>query len=248
MNNEILAHSALGAAYAGLCQVDPDLMVDAFLKESAYPADDLAKAIVAYLCLAPTAAAEDVYRFTSGKGLHFLPLEGFAYLHEGPRAFFELLTFAAKGLIAGYFPKKAPPSVPLIRLPGDQDLHERIESAIAPVAVSHVTITHAPAGEATVAPIGASFEAGGMSFEERVALMKRMGLDPGILVLEAAGAPLIDTVAPAPARVIGPEGFVKMTAKELERAEDAPAAAPGPSAASGRGETAKAAGKKGKRA
>ena len=168
---------------------------------------------VAYLKIAPSATAEDLVKFGAAKQLHLLPADSYATLGAGAKLFFDGFTYAAKGLIAGFAPKKTAPTIAPYAMPGDAegDLHERAEAAprrAPPAGVITVTPAAAAPREPAWTPSREEFMA--MSPEERRGFAGAYGF-PALLDEIAAGKPLVFGPAPEvePERVIGPDRFEK---------------------------------------
>jgi hypothetical protein len=180
---------------------------------------------IGYLAAARAAGPADLVRWGAAKGLLLLPADAYDGLSPAAKHFFDAFTFAAKGLIDGFAPaaRPRPQTLAPLELPGGDELYERIESKPRPARVAApITVTLAPAIAQAPAwtPTREQFQA--MTPEERRGFAGAYGF-PALLDEIAAGKPLITSIAPEGAPVIGPEEIVKFDARV--RAGEAAAAA-----------------------
>jgi hypothetical protein len=209
MKNEDIGWAAMAAAAELVGDDGRDLEASVF-PPSEKP--EFPTAAAAYLKIAPTASPEDVLRFGAAKGLHLLPADGWATLDASAKLFFEAFTFAAKGLIAGFAPPARSPAAGMAPMrfpaPAGDDIYDRVGEAPPPIGETTAGMSVTPAAasprEAPYRPGAQEFMA--MSPEERRAFAGVYGF-PSILDEVAADRPLIDSVAPAAARVIGAKDF-----------------------------------------
>lgn len=215
MSDEWLKQCAIGATAATIAvlaaqeQDDSDVVVIIFADRE--NSDAFAFAGLKFLRAAPTATAADVLRFGAAKGLHLIPADAYEETSSDVRLFFDAFTGAAKGLIAQFAPVKRPHSIAPVDFPAPahDDLYERegADPAVREESTGAMRVIAAPAAPAEHkrgTPTLAEFQM--MSPEERRAFSGAFGF-PALLDQVAAGERLIDSKAPAPARVIGPAEF-----------------------------------------
>lgn len=208
MNDGALASAAFWAAehISGEGEID---VIEALFNDDELKAN-FSLACLHYLRAAPTAAPDDVMRFSGAKRLHLVPAD-----YEGAavevKLFFDAFTGAAKGLIAQFSPKKSAPRIaPSATFAGDahDNLHGRLDdepsrpesSASLRVVPASPAASDAPRGTPSVE------EFQRMDPVERRTFSGAYGF-PALLDDLASGKPMIDSVAPAAPKVIGPEQF-----------------------------------------